>query len=439
MFVFRPFRSRRIPSACRPLVGWLCAALLGLGCATDPPPAVAPAMPESAPIPLGERGSEPLAFRRVVYRIPSNAVLGEVRVGRRVEDQMRWTVGRRQSTAFNVAVTDGLRALGYDVRDEADSLFDPKGQAKVRYEMAAILHDASVDFRYEIDRRDEKRGEGVGTADVEVEVRLFDALEKRTVYSRTFVGQGRDEGMKPNPLMIAVVEAILKTTEDPEFVALLAVQDDGVEIASLDDSERAIVVAACPVDPEQSETDPLPRTLGSVVEIQAGNVAGTGVLISPEGFILTAAHVVRDAPEVWVRIDGGAQLPARIRASDPESDLALLRIPGRNFTCAPIRRAGAQLELGSDVFTVNVAIGEDRRPTIARGVVSGYPVRDGRRLIQTDASLNPGSSGGPLLAPDGSVAGISILKMVGDAIEGLGLAVPADEAVKQLEIEWREP
>ena len=272
----RSASALRFPGALLP------ALALGLGCAAAPLPAADPPPVQSAPIPLGERGSQPLAFRRVVYRIPSNAVLGEVRVGRRVEDQMRWTVSRSQSKTFNVAVTDGLRALGYDVRDEADSLFDPTGQAKVRYEMAAILHDASVDFQYRVDRRDETRGEGVGTAEVEVEVRLFDALEKRTVYSRRFRGKGREAGMKPNPMMSAVVEAILRTTEDPEFVALLAVSEDGSPIATSGDSDRAVVITACSVEPEQSATEPLPRTLGSVVEIQAGNVAGTGVLISPE-------------------------------------------------------------------------------------------------------------------------------------------------------------
>ena len=123
-----------------------------------------------------------------------------------------------------------------------------------------------------------------------------------------------------------------------------------------------------------------------------------------------------------------------LHQADEEADLALLRIQGRNHPCAPIRVADRELALGSDVFAINVAIGDDRRPTITRGVVSGYPEKDGRRFIQTDASLNPGGSGGPLLAPDGRVAGITVLKVVGEGIEGLGLAVPAHEAVRQLDI-----
>ena len=104
----------------------------------------------------------------------------------------------------------------------------------------------------------------------------------------------------------------------------------------------------------------------------------------------------------------------------------------------PLREDGGDLELGSDVFAINVAIGEEERPSVARGVVSGFPEKEGRRFIQTDASLNPGSSGGPLLATDGAIAGITVLKVVGRGIEGLGLAVPTPEALRQLGVEWSE-
>jgi len=406
--------------------------MLLAGCIRSPGPGDWEPDAATPPIPLGENGSEPLSFRKVVYRIQSNTVLGDIYVNRKRDDEMRWTVARTQSISFNVAVTDGLRALGYNVRDEADSLFDPKEHVKVRYEMAAILHDAKVNFYYKGNRNRDGRGEGIGTAEVEVEVRLHDSVEKRTVYSRTFSGRAIDRGMKPNPMVGAVVSAILKTTGDPEFVKLVAV-DRATKTAGTGPL-HSIEMTACEQPPESTLPDDLPRILESVVEIQAGGITGTGVLVSPDGWILTAAHLVVDAPGRWVRIDAGVQLPAVLHQADEEADLALLRIQGRNHPCAPIRVTDSELALGSDVFAINVAIGDDRQPTITRGVVSGYPVKAGRRFIQTDASLNPGSSGGPLLAADGQVAGITVLKVVGEGIEGLGLAVPAHEAVRQLDI-----
>lgn len=415
----------------RPVRVGLAALVLLVGCAT--PSAEAPEPPTRAPIvPLGEAGSEPLAFRRVVYRIPANAVIGEARVGRRSKEEVRWNSLRRASLSYNVAITDGLRARGYDVRDEADALFDPTDGAKVRYEMAAILHEASVDYKYAFDAKRESAGQGVGRMQVEVEVRLHDAIEKRTVYSRRFTGEGRDEGFKPNPLIPAVVNAVLEATTDAEFVAVLARVDSDRSAGAGDASNR---LAACPTRATQALPDDLPLTLEAVVEILAGGVSGSGTIVSHDGWVVTAAHVVTDAPEVWVRLRSGVQLPATLVEANTERDLALLQIPGRDHPCAPLRTAAGGLDLGSDVFAVNVAIGDDREATVTRGVVSGFPMRDGRRFIQTDASLNPGSSGGPLLAPDGSIAGITVRKVVDVGVEGVGLAVPVNEAIDGLSID----
>ncbi len=395
--------------------------------------------PEILPIPIGESGVEPLTFKGVIYRIPVGQILGEVRLRRRVVDEMRWTVPRTHSLEWNVAVTDGLRGYGYAVRDAADAIFDRKGrrEIKVRYEMAAILHDAKLDFAYEYDTRRAARGPGVGTAEVEVEVRLFDAIENRTVYEHVFSGRAREAGRNPNPMMPAVLEAILKVAGDAEFASIVARSGNASDAFAR--GAETTPIAACPRRSESVLPDDLPSTLRAVVEIQVGSLGGTGVIVSPDGWVLTAAHVIADAPEVWVRLDAGALLPAEVHSLDPRSDLALVRIQGREHPCIPLRAAATKLELGSDVFAVNIAIGDNHEPTITRGVVSGFPEQEGRRFIQTDASLNPGSSGGPLLSPDGSIAGITVAKLVGNAIEGTGLAVPIDDVVRNLAIRIEAP
>jgi len=345
---------------------------------------------------------------------------------------MRWTVARSKALEFNVSVTDALRDLGYNVRDSADALFDPAGEVKIRYAMAAILHAAVLDFKYEYSRQRQRRLEGVGTADVEVEVQLHDAVANKTVYRRTFSGHGRDEGLKPNPIIGAVVNAILKTTTDSEFVRLTSKGSSQVDFSasSIDEVE----FTACPRDESLSLPRDLAETLEAVVEIEVGSVRGAGVLVSPDGWIVTAAHVVDGAPEIWVRFANGAQLPATLQHSDTQFDVALLRILGRDYPCSQISTAIQDLELGGDVFAINLALGENRDPTVTRGVVSGYPEQEGKRFIQTDASINPGSSGGPLYAPDGTIAGIMVLKSVGVGIEGLAFAVPIHDVVRYLSI-----
>ena len=389
--------------------------------------------PEPKPIPLGDQGSHPMIFRNVSYRIPTGTILGEVRVGRKVVDEMRWTVARSRAYDFNVSVTDGLRNLGYEMRDSADALFDPGGEVKIRYIMAAVLHTVELDFEYEYSRRRQRRIEGVGTADVEIEVQLYDAVAKKTVYKRTFYGHGEDAGMKPNPIISAVVEAILKSTTDSKFVRILSKNSNHAKSAK--PSAATLDLTAC----QRSESFRLPRdlpgALAAVVEIQVGSIRGTGVLVSPDGWILTAAHVVDDAPEIWVRFESGAQVRATLERSDAQFDVALIRVEGRSFPCSQIRSAAQDLAIGSDVFTINLAQGDDMKPSVARGVVSGYPEYEGKRWIQTDATVNAGASGGPIFASDGSVAGITVLKGYGFGVEGLGFAVPIGDVIRYLSLD----
>jgi len=96
--------------------------------------------------------------------------------------------------------------------------------------------------------------------------------------------------------------------------------------------------------------------------------------------------------------------------------------------------------LGSDVFAVSSL--EERtggKPTISRGVVSGFPEKAGIRFLQTDASVNAGSSGGPLFTSDGRVAGIIVQKRRGPGVEGIGLAVPMAEVVEGLSLDLSSP
>jgi S1-C subfamily serine protease len=367
----------------------------------------------------------------VSYRIPTGTILGEVRVGRDVVDEMRWTVARSRALDFNVSVTDGLRDLGYQMRDSADALFDPTGDVKIRYVMAAVLHTVELDFQYEKTRR-RRTTTGVGTADVEVEVQLFDAVANQTVYKRTFYGHGEDAGMKPNPIINAVVEAILNSATDPEFVKLVSKHPNQAQ--GSDASVSKLDLAACRRDESAILPQGLPKALESVVEIQVGRVIGTGVIISPDGWILTAAHVVNDAPEIWVRFANGAQVLAALERSETQLDVALIRVQGRKYPCSPIRSAIEDLAIGSDVFTINLALGDDSPPAVARGVVSGYPEHEGKRFIQTDASVNAGSSGGPVFAPDSSIAGITVSKVYGIGIEGLGFAVPINDVIRHLSV-----
>jgi S1-C subfamily serine protease len=162
--------------------------------------------------------------------------------------------------------------------------------------------------------------------------------------------------------------------------------------------------------------------------------AGSAVVIAPDGYLLTSAHVVERARGGYVSFDDGRELRFSVVGRDPLSDLAVLRAEGDELTAAELGEA-AELRVGQLV----VAIGNPNGfgGSVTAGVISGLgrslpvgPGRGPRRLvenvIQTDAALNPGNSGGALADGDARLIGVNTAV----AGVGLGLAVPINDATR---------
>lgn len=139
--------------------------------------------------------------------------------------------------------------------------------------------------------------------------------------------------------------------------------------------------------------------------------AGSGVIVAPEGYIMTNNHVVQGAGKIEVRMADGTALPARLAGADPATDLAVLRADAGGLPCAPFGDSGA-LSVGQLAIAIGNPLGFDS--TVSTGVLSALGralrSRDGRlieNVIQHTAPLNPGNSGGPLVDSRGRVIGIN--------------------------------
>ena len=187
--------------------------------------------------------------------------------------------------------------------------------------------------------------------------------------------------------------------------------------------------------------------ISSVVSISCtttgGSASGTGVILSDNGYIVTNCHVVEDAVQLQVLLQDGSKLPASIIGLDAVSDLAVLQISAQNLTPAKFGDSSA-LRVGDAVVAIGDPLGAELRGTMTDGIVSAInrDITTGGRtmtLIQTNAALNSGNSGGPLLNCYGQVIGINTMK-IGDymndaGVEGLGFAIPSTtvkEIVDQL-------
>lgn len=167
-------------------------------------------------------------------------------------------------------------------------------------------------------------------------------------------------------------------------------------------------------------------------------VSGSGFFISDQGYVLTNYHVVEDVSEVWVVLADGSQQPARIVGGDPYSDIAVLKTDGPVPAVATLGNSDL-LNPGETVIAIGSPLG-DFRNTVTVGVISatnrsldtgkGYAIEG---LIQTDAAINQGNSGGPLVNLAGEVVAINTLIVRGNGsgtvAEGLGFAIPVNNAL----------
>jgi S1-C subfamily serine protease len=204
------------------------------------------------------------------------------------------------------------------------------------------------------------------------------------------------------------------------------------ELEALDAYSRVVVSTAERVAPSVANLRVTRRTRAG--RMPAG--AGSGVVLTPDGFILTSAHVVAGPGRGGrAALTDGRELSLEVIGADPFSDLAVLRADADDLTAAELGDADA-LKVGQLVIAVGNPHGFES--SITAGVVSALgrslPARSGRavrfvdNVIQTDAALNPGNSGGALADSSGRVIGINTAV----AGVGLGLAVPINEATRRV-------
>jgi putative serine protease PepD len=220
-----------------------------------------------------------------------------------------------------------------------------------------------------------------------------------------------------------------------------------VAVVSSDDDESADAARAAVTTPDGAMDirSILESVKESVVTIETsvnaqGGVfegAGTGVVLSADGLIMTNAHVIAQSDGITVRTFDGAEYDATLVGSEPSNDLAVIRVEGGDDLVPAELGSSDALLVGEPVIAIGNALNLGGQPSVTTGIVSAVNRTidgpDGRLsdLIQTDAAINPGNSGGPLVDSSGAVVGINTA-IIEDS-QNIGFSIAIDSAKPVIE------
>ena len=209
--------------------------------------------------------------------------------------------------------------------------------------------------------------------------------------------------------------AAVSTTTPP-----VAAQDVSVSTGSISDLVDAVRPSVVSVRQEVTQTGPLGQTT-------LGQAAGTGFVLSADGYIVTNNHVIAEGDSPVVTFADGTSEPATIVAGDPSRDLAVLKVDRTDLVPLAVGNSD-ELRLGDGLIAVGYALDLNGEPSVTAGILSAknrtIVAENGVQLVnllQTDTAINPGNSGGPLLNEAGEVVGINTA--IAGGAENIGFAI----------------
>ena len=414
-----------------------------------------PDVPSRQPLPANQAGSRPLYLSKVRFDIEVGTMVGQELSGKQCGNAIvsKWS-GTRNAYWGRMLAQDfdnEFRAAGYSVIGHGDDLFQDSKTGSAELLVGAIVDWIATDYCYPW------AGLGVwsdieGAAYVHVKWQIYDGLAQKTVYQSVSEGRFDVHHTDPNgwPTFIdhAMDQAVRNLLADPALSQALGAAPQ----LDASPAQPAAAGLAPPPSPggdnaaEDSDATPLlvsaarpaagidaPRA--ATVMIGTAGFLGSGILISSDGYILTNYHVVQESPRVRVTLSDNRHLIGQVLRRDSRRDVALVRIAGSGYPAAALRLP-PDVQVGDEVFAIGSPLAEQNALTVTRGIISAFRSLRGYPLIQSDASIQHGNSGGPLVDRNGKVVALCVSgQMTNDVSEGLNYFIPIDDAINRLHIQ----
>jgi S1-C subfamily serine protease len=316
---------------------------------------------------------------------------------------------------YRVYILEALRKSGFRVLGAENLLFGQDKSADARFVLGGTITATICNI-------DPKRPR---LCEMTVTWELFDTALQGVIYKVDTRGFGALTNKKDSvSLLMASLGSLARR---PLFRSALHPRDEARSSASIDEPAT---FAACPMTYDLPAD--MQKAQQATVIVRVGAQGGSGVLVSTDGVVLTANHVVEALSTATVELADGRKLPARVIRRDTQRDVAVLRVDAPGLPCLPVSMSLPNV--GQTLFAVGNPLSERLSFSVTRGLVSGLREQVDAAWIQTDAALNPGNSGGPILNEQGAIIGIVSHGIRGLGIQGISFGLSSASALAVLQL-----
>lgn len=270
-----------------------------------------------------------------------------------------------------------------------------------------------------------------------VEWSLFDQSLEKEIQTWQVAGYSDKKSTKTfnEQLDNALHDATRSLISNVEFQKITKL---GYKSSTLIAASDSLVFEHAPFKRYNSYGEMVKTVAKSVVTIKTDQGHGSGFFISSDGYVLTNYHVVAKATSLEIILENGYTFGASLIAKNEKRDVAILKMPGKNFKPLLADTDPESYSIGTEVIAIGTPMDIDLGQTVTKGIVSGKREYEKQSFIQTDVSISPGNSGGPLInSSTGHLVGIIVSKVMEQSVSGIGFAIPIEEALRVLNVKLK--
>jgi S1-C subfamily serine protease len=417
----------------RAVIAALVVVALG-GCVATTSKKAASLQPISVP---SFEETKPIAFRKIVVKVPRNTPIGSVGAGLSCMKYADFTPrGGRYSLdeeLFNDIFREELEAANYEVVGDPDQLFGDPEMDRANYFIAGLINDIESNVCYP--------WAGYGNTEtasasvyMKIEWQIYDTLRRQVVMKVTTEGSSETEEAISRGDSItmesAFAIAVRNLLADQEFHNLVRHGKRDLQIV---DAPALVSLAPADLTINASAGIDGDQLSQSVAIVRSASGHGSGFMITPD-ILMTNEHVIGGADKVRLIFGDGFEVEGTVVDRDTYRDVALVQLIDSERT--PLSIGTTRINVGEDVYSYGAPLSEDYGGSLRKGIVSAYRISEGLDFIQSDADVNPGNSGGPLLDKDGNVVGVAVkgVFVAGAGTQGINFFIPIDRALAAFDV-----